>query len=110
MGWDTSRVASMMPTFSGVNSFDQPIGGWDTSKVTTMSGMFNCQAYPSKYCIFNQPLGGWDSHEQGGRDDLHVLLPGPVLKKKKKATPTAAAAAVGVAFFFFLSTGPGSRT
>jgi surface protein len=51
---DLSICTSMVSTFVGANSFNQPIDNWDVSNVTNMQGMF------SSNTIFNQPIGSWN--------------------------------------------------
>ena len=52
--WDTRYITNMSDLFSGMNEFNEPIGGWNVSNVTDMSFMFWGAT------SFNQPIGGWD--------------------------------------------------
>lgn len=52
--WDTSTIVSLLNTFFGCSSFNQPLGSWNTSSVITLQGMFNgCSS-------FNQSVNAWD--------------------------------------------------
>ncbi len=50
---NVSQVTDMSRLFSGMGTFNEPIGDWDVSQVTDMADMFY------RASAFNQPLASW---------------------------------------------------
>jgi len=51
--WDVTNVTTLLGTFKGATSFNQPIQHWNTKNVTIMDFMFQNSG-------FNQPMANWD--------------------------------------------------
>ena len=62
--WDVSEVTNMNAMFSGVSSFNHPLGSWDVSEVTDMSRMFFSATK------FNQSLSSWNVSKVKTMEDM----------------------------------------